>query len=183
MSDDERVERELKFRCADLNDLRDRIKNAEAERTSPAALEDNLIFDRNGELQKRGCLLRLRYDAHGARLTFKGPARFEEGVKIREERETGVEAPEELCAVLQYLGYETAHRYQKLREEWRLGGVVVCLDRTPIGDFVEFEGDAAGKLAERFGFELSQAERSSYIGLYQEHRRSNPTAPVDMIFS
>lgn len=183
MSGEERVEREVKFRCSDLNSLRERLQSAEAERVSAAALEDNLIFDRAGELQQRGCLLRLRFDVNGARLTYKGPASFEEGVKVREERETAVEDADELRAVLENLGYEAVHRYQKYREEWRVGGVIACLDRTPIGDFVEFEGDAAAKLAQRFGFDPEAAERRSYIGLYQDHRRSNPSAPEEMIFS
>lgn len=183
MSNEERVERELKFRCSDLNDLRDRLQESEAERISASALEDNLVFDREGELKGRGSLLRLRFDDNGARLTFKGPATFEDGVKIREERETGISDPEELRAVLEHLGFEIIQRYQKYREEWRLGGVIVCLDRTPIGDFVEFEGEAASRLAKRFGLETEEAERLSYLELYQAHRRDNPTAPKEMVFS
>jgi len=183
MSGEERVERELKFRCSDLNDLRDRLHEAEAERISASTLEDNLVFDRDGDLGSRGTLLRLRFDDNGARLTYKGPATFEDGVKIREERETAISDPEELRAVLEHLGFEAVQRYQKYREEWRLGGVIVCLDRTPIGDFVEFEGDAAAKLAKRFGLETDAAERLSYLELYQVHRRKNPEAPREMVFS
>lgn len=183
MSEKERVERELKFACSDLNELRDRLEAAEAERISAAALEDNLIFDRDGELVAANCLLRLRFDTHGARLTYKGPPTYEGGVKIREEIETSISKPEELRAILENLGYRKVQRYQKYREEWRLGGVIVCLDRTPIGHFVEFEGDAAGKLAERFGLDPQQAERRSYISIYQDYRKTEPTAPEEMVFS
>jgi adenylate cyclase class 2 len=183
MSGEERVERELKFRCSDLSELRDRLQAAEAERLCSSALEDNLIWDRDGELASSGRLLRLRFDSHGARLTYKGPPTFEQGLKIRAEIETAVEKPEELRAILENLGYEKTQRYQKYREEWRLGGVVVCLDRTPIGDFVEFEGDAAAKLAERFGLDPKEAERRSYLMIYQDHRKVEPTAPEEMVFS
>jgi adenylate cyclase class 2 len=183
MGDEERVERELKFPCSDLNELRELLQAAEAERLCTSALEDNLIWDRGGELVKSGRLLRLRFDSHGARLTYKGSPSFEDGLKIRQEIETGVEKPAELRAILESLGYEKIQRYQKYREEWRLGGVIICLDRTPIGDFVEFEGDAASRLAERFGLDPRQAERRSYLKIYQDHRETDPTAPEEMVFS
>ena len=183
MSDEERVERELKFPCSDLNSLREHLQTAEAEKVSASSLEDNLIFDRNGELASAGCLLRLRFDDRGACLTYKGPATYEEGVKIREEIETEVDKPMELRAILENLGYAKVQRYQKYREEWRLGGVIVCLDRTPVGDFVEFEGDAAAKLAKRFGLDPQTAERRSYLKIYQDHRELEPTAPEEMVFS
>ena len=183
MSDEERVERELKFPCSDLNELRERLQAAEAERLCSSALEDNLIWDRDGELVESGCLLRLRFDSHGARLTYKGPPTYEDGLKIREEIETGVEKPAELQAILENLGYEQIQQYQKYREEWRLGGVIICLDRTPIGDFVEFEGDAASRLAERFGLDPKEAELRSYLKLYEDYRKTEPTAPEEMVFS
>jgi adenylate cyclase class 2 len=181
MDGGDRTERELKFRCADLEEFRQRLQ-ATAERVSTVAFEDNILFDRNGELAGRGVLLRLRRDGHGACLTFKGVARFEDGLKVREERETRVGDADELQAVLSRLGYEPVQRYQKYREEWRLGSVVICLDRTPVGDFVEFEGSAAAAVAEQLGMDLQRAERLSYLELYREHRRENPSAPEDMIF-
>ena len=183
MSGEERVERELKFPCSDLNSLREQLQAAEAERVSASALEDNLIYDRGGELASAGRLLRLRFDDNGACLTYKGPATYDGGLKIREEIETAVGKPAELRAILENLGYKKVQRYQKYREEWRLGGVIVCLDRTPIGDFAEFEGDAAAKLAERFGLDPKTAERRSYLQIYKDHREVEPTAPEEMVFS
>jgi adenylate cyclase class 2 len=181
MAGTERTERELKFRCADLDEFRQRLQ-ATAEKVSEVAFEDNILFDRDGELAGRGALLRLRRDGHGAHLTFKGAASFEGGVKVREERETRVEEPDELQAVLDRLGYEPVQRYQKYREEWRLGSVVICLDTTPVGDFVEFEGSAAVAVAEQFGMDVQRAETLSYLDIYREHRREHPSAPQDMIF-
>jgi adenylate cyclase class 2 len=179
---EEKLERELKFACAELNSLRERLLDAEAERRSASALEDNLVFDRNDELRAAGTLLRLRRDAHGARLTFKGAASFDGGVKVREERETALDDGDEMERILERLGFSVEHRYQKYREEWQLGGVIVCLDRTPIGTYVEFEGDGAGKLARRFGFDVAAAERRTYLEIYEDHRRSDPSAPRDMVF-
>jgi predicted adenylyl cyclase CyaB len=115
-------------------------------------------------------------------LTFKGPARFEEGSKIRSEREVGVDGHESVVAILGALGFDVSRRYEKFRETWRLGGVLVCLDHTPIGDFVEFEGSKADQVAKRFRFTPIEAERKNYLGLYEEYRQEHPEAPEDMVF-
>ena len=181
-TDNEPEERELKFRCDDLSALRERLVQAEAERISPSVKEINWVLDRAGELEREGRLLRVRSQPASATLTFKGPARFEEGTKIRAEREVGVDDLEGLLAILRALGYETRRRYEKFRETWRLGGVSVCLDHTPIGDFVEFEGAKADQVATRFRYSTAAAERGNYLELYEDYRRSHPDAPEDMVF-
>jgi adenylate cyclase class 2 len=176
------VERELKFASVDLSGLRDRLEELEAEKTSPASFEDNWIFDRKGELESEKSLLRLRLDGQGARVTFKGPPIFEEGVKIRKEIETTVGDGGVARELLESLGYGVVSRYQKYREEWHLGGVVIALDHTPIGDFAEFEGDGAATVARRSGFEVATAVEDSYLGLYRAHLREHPDAPPEMTF-
>jgi len=175
-------ERELKFSCPSLEDLREQLREMDAERLAAANSEDNWIYDREDELRKSRRLLRLRIDRQGARLTFKGPPRFEDEVKVRVEHETEVDDADQIHSILESLGYRVFRRYQKKREEWHLGGVTVALDHTPIGDFVEFEGDGAGAVARRFGFELDQSERLSYVELYESYREKNPDAPPDMVF-
>lgn len=175
-------EKELKFACASLEDLRERLRQMEAERLAAAGSEDNWIYDRNKKLTNAKELLRLRIDRKGARLTYKGAPRFEDDLKIRVEHETEVEDADQIHSILENLGFSVVHRYQKKREEWHVGGVTVALDHTPIGDFVEFEGDGAGSIARRFGFDLEQSERLSYVELYQSYREQNPDAPPDMVF-
>lgn len=176
-------ERELKFLCPSLEDLRERLRELEAERLSAASSEDNFVYDRENRLRKAGELLRLRIEPRGARLTFKGQARFEEQVKVRVEHETEVADAEQMDAILGQLGFAVVRRYQKKREEWHLGGVTVSLDHTPIGDFAEFEGGGAAAVAKRCGFALEEAENRTYVELYEDYRRDNPDAPPDMVFS
>ncbi len=176
------VERELKFADVDLDDLRERLAGLEAESDGPAALEDNWIFDRGGELQRGESVLRLRYDRRGTRLTFKGPARFEGSVKIRPEHETKVEDAVELRRILAALGYEPVRRYQKYREEWRLGSLTIALDHTPIGDFAEIEGEGCETVARRLGLESEHAEKRNYLLLYKDYLKEHPGAPPDMVF-
>ena len=176
-------ERELKFGAVELPQVRDRLLELQAERVAPPAFEDNWIFDRGkGELQKEGAVLRLRVDGHGAQLTLKGPAKWEETTKVRSELETRLDDAEVMQEILRRLGYTVARRYQKMREEWRLGAIIICLDHTPIGDFVEFEGQDADKLAKRCGFAPDAAERRSYLELYEDHLKANPDEPSDMVF-
>jgi len=176
-------ERELKFPCDNLEGMRERLLTFEAERLAAGGAEENVIYDRKDRLQKRGEVLRLRRDRKGWWLTFKGAATFEDGVKVRLERQTEVENGDELHAILLGLGYEVVKRYEKKREEWRLGGVMVALDHTPIGDFVEFEGSGAAKVARRCEFDVEQAETRTYLELYEDYRRQHPEAPPNMVFS
>lgn len=154
----------------------------QAERRAPASFEDNWLLDKDRELESADCLLRLRIDGRGAALTFKGPAHFEGRMKLREEHETAVDNPEAARTLLERLGFNAVRRYQKVREEWQIGGVTIALDHTPIGDFAEFEGEGADTVARRCGFDLDKAERRTYMRLYDEYFREHPEAPPDMVF-
>lgn len=176
------LERELKFAEVEHDRLRDRLIEMEAERVWSSALEENWLFDQGGKLEKGDRLLRLRRDTRGAWLTYKGPAKLEGRVKVRLEHETEVGDADETRALLESLGYEVTRRYEKKRELWRVGGVTVALDRTPIGDFAELEGEAAEALSKRLGLDPDRAERRNYLRLYQDYREDNPDAPPDMTF-
>lgn len=176
------AEREIKFRVDDRSALLGRLVELEAEQVNSSQFEDNWVFDRGDELRGRHCVLRLRVDGQGAYLTFKGPPRFDGIVKVREEHETSVEEPEAVRALLEAIGFEAVTRYQKKREEWLVGGITVALDNTPIGNFVEFEGEGVEKLAARCGFEDHEAERRTYLELWADYRREHPEAPEEMVF-
>ena len=182
MKNKDGFEREIKFQGVELEALRDRLTELEAERLRPAAFEDNWILDRNGELLASGRILRLRADGQRARMTFKGPMRLEGNLKVREEREIEVSDPDEARALFESLGYAVVRRYQKMREEWQLGGVTIALDHTPIGDFAEFEGDGAETVAKRCGLDPEKGERRSYLRLYEDYLKEHPEAPPEMVF-
>jgi adenylate cyclase class 2 len=182
MSRNEGYERELKFADVDLNALRVRLLELSAEKQGPPTLEDNWIFDRDNQLAEGERLLRLRLDGRGCKLTYKGPASFESSVKVRQEIETGIEDIDKARAILEALGYQLVRRYQKWREEWLLGSIVISLDHTPIGDFAEFEGEGCETVAKRSNLDLSKAEKRNYLQLYEEYLKEHPDAPLDMIF-
>ena len=179
------LEHEIKVPVPSLEAVRERLRGVGAERRHEATFEENWVLDdRGGTLGASGCLLRVRRWGDAAWLTFKGPARFAGGVKTREELETAVGDPETALRLLAALGFAPVRRYQKWREAWRLAGVVVTLDRTPMGTFVELEGppDAIPGAAAALAVAVADAVPGSYLALWAAYRAAHPGAPEDMVF-
>lgn len=165
----EPTETEVKLRLADLTTARETVVRLGAELVRPRHLEDNVLFDvASGALQEAGTVLRLRRTPRRAVLTFKGPRRVEDSIKVREERETVVEDADALEGILGQLGYRRIFRYQKYRESWRHRGQKIELDETPVGTFLEIEGDPVGirAVAAELGFGESDYLTESYVGLF-----------------
>jgi adenylate cyclase class 2 len=118
-----------------------------------------------------------------ARLTYKGPVQDEGSAsfhghryKIREEHELCLEDAGALARVFEGMGLRPWFRYEKYRTTYRLPGVaglLVELDETPIGDFLELEGDSAAidRGAAILGYRLTDYIAKSYGQLFLEQRR------------
>jgi adenylate cyclase class 2 len=137
--------------------------------------EENRLYDSpRRRLRRRGQVLRLRTldGGPGGVLTLKGPADFDGAVKRRDEHEVAVADADGLAVLLAGLGYRLTGTYRKLREEWRLDGVLVALDQLAFGRFVELEGPAEQivPLAEQLGLRHEQAERAGYPTLAARYR-------------
>lgn len=180
-----REEIEIKLPCRSLETVRESLRERHAESLSPLHLETNDLYDdRDGGLAGSGRTLRLRRANGETILTYKGPARFEGGIKTREERETSVSDAGEAEQILAGLGFAPRFRYEKRREEWKLAECIVALDQTPIGDFVEIEGDpsAIRQVVATLGLDPSEAIPYSYAKLYALRRQKDPSLPSDMTF-
>lgn len=163
------TETEIKLRLSGAPAGREALVAAGAVLVHPRELEDNLLFaDSGGVRLAEGGVLRLRRRPRGAVLTFKGPRRLVEGLKTRDEIETGVSDPDALQLVLERLGFRPAFRYQKYRETWSFSGQEVVVDETPIGDFLEIEGEPEGihRAAAALGFRPSDYITESYVSLF-----------------
>jgi adenylate cyclase class 2 len=162
-------ETEIKLRVADVSAARAALARAGAQLARERHLEDNVLYDDgHGSLRAAGTVLRLRTTPAGGVLTFKGPREDHDGLKSREERETRVEDPEALRVILGRLGFRPLFRYQKYRETWRHRGQEVEVDETPIGAFLEIEGDAEGihAVAAELGFSRADYVLDSYVALF-----------------
>jgi adenylate cyclase class 2 len=176
---------EVKLPCADLEAVRRVLAQKGARPVSDLHEEVNDLFDdTERRLSARGAALRLRRAGGRNILTYKGPARFVSGVKVREERETEVLDGEAARAILAGLGFSPTFRYEKRREEWLYEGCAVALDETPIGRFVEVEGEptAIRRAVAALSLDFSEAIPYSYARLYLDLRSKDPTLPPDMVF-
>lgn len=177
---------EVKLPCEDLEGARRRLEGAGARLRAAKHDESNDLYDDSeGRLAREGRALRLRDAGGKAILTFKGPARFERGVKIREEREVEVSDRGEAAAILANLGFTRRFSYEKRREEWDFADCVVALDETPIGAFVEIEGDPGSirRVVAALELDFADALPYSYARLYSLKRQKDSSLPEDMVFA
>ena len=150
----------------------------------PRRLQRDALFDSNaGTLKTRGCALRVRSDAGTTVLTFKGMP-LPGLMKIREEHETVVADADALSRVLGGLGFQVWFRYEKYREEFTAPGVVIAIDETPVGTFVEIEGDENAIITMSHALGRSEADfiRLSYRTLFVQEREAAGLEGPDMVF-
>ncbi len=118
-----------------------------------------------------------------SRLTFKGPV--QPGImKMREELETVVGDGDLLLRVLKELGLHVWFRYEKYREEFAREDVIVAIDETPVGVYVEIEGSETGiaSMAAALGRQESDYIQDSYRGLFLQQRAAFGITGQDMVF-
>lgn len=163
---------ELKFRLADGGEherLRATLRSLGAQPTG-SEQEENLMFDDlDGHLVAAGSILRVRLLNGGpkAKLTYKGAARYNAGVKSRREIETEVADGGKMRALLEALEFQMNLAYTKQRETWQIGEVEVALDTLVFGHYCEIEGPEAEirDLARALGLDEAQAEAEGYPSL------------------
>jgi len=174
---------EIKLPFASPEQARTALQTLGAAPFTPREFEDNVLFDRaHDALKPQGKLLRLRRIGSRAIVTMKSPVQGEYRHKVRIEDETSVDRPDAMEKILVGLGLTPRYRYQKYRAEFRLGALHICLDETPIGCFVELEGepDEIDRTAEKLGFSPADYVRESYRELHEQAAGSDD--PGDLIF-
>jgi adenylate cyclase class 2 len=179
------IETEVKVKIDDAESFCRRLEVWEPEILSGRHFEDNHLLDYpDGRLRAGQCLIRVRHALDRAFLTFKGPPKAEGIFKTREELETGLGSADVACRIFERLGLCLWFRYQKYRREYRVDGVHVAVDETPVGNYVEFEGseEEIHALARRLGIDPSEFSKSSYYSLYLQHCREKGVAPRHMVF-
>jgi len=168
-----------------------------------------------GGLAKHGQLLRIRTETQDVKgkskkglpnkrimLTFKRPVTRPAAAeassvdhsshKVREEIEMEVTEAAKLKEIFEGLGMSGWFRYEKYRTTYQLPaskawakGLLIELDETPIGTFVELEGPAPAidRAAAELGYSKRDYVLKNYVTLYVEDCRRRGEQPVHMLFT
>jgi len=191
------VEVEVKIAVTSAAKARKILREGKFHAEGSRLFERNLVLDSaQGNLKRKGLLLRLRTTGNGAKTgealcTFKGPAsETRTRHKIRIEREFTTGDSEECLAVFAGVGFHPAFRYEKFRtkfsrsrrEAGKQGHIV--LDETPIGVFLELEGPGAwiDRTAKDLGFSRNDYITMSYARLWEKWREEHAIPAGDMVF-
>lgn len=112
--------------------------------------------------------------------------------KVREEIEAQVADSPNLIRIFEGLGMRGWFRYEKYRTTYQLPsakswarGLLIELDETPIGTFVELEGPphAIDRAATELGYTKSNYILTNYLSLYVEDCRRKGVQPQNMLFA
>jgi adenylate cyclase, class 2 len=166
------------------------------------------------DLRKREQLLRTRIETPDGKivgrrktasqpglLTFKGrvasrrvrPGKWtnRERHKVREEIEFRIDDAAKLGKILEELGMHPSFHYEKYRTTFQLPaarrwakGLLIELDETPIGTFMELEGPprAIDRAAKELGFSKKDYILTNYLRLNAEECRRRGVKVGDMVF-
>ena len=161
---------EVKFYLKDLRKMEARLREFEARLVQARVHEKNIRFDtRDRDLRRENRVLRLRRDER-VRLTYKGPSRNDAGVLSRTEIEVTVDDFEKARQFLEAFGFEKSFFYEKYRTTYEIDGLHLMLDETPLGSFIEIEGENADSihaLSEKLGLNWDAAVAASYAALFE----------------
>jgi adenylate cyclase, class 2 len=180
------LEREIKLRFESADVARQRILGPGIGATTLRGRrlqEDCLLDSRDDALFQRRCVLRVRIEGGKSLLTFKGPVQ-PGAMKVREEHETVVADGDALLTVLNELGLRIWFRYEKYREEFAAEDVIIAIDETPVGTFVEIEGgeDQIHRTAAALGKTPDDYITDSYRTLFVEYCQKQGLPGTDMLF-
>jgi adenylate cyclase class 2 len=178
------LEREIKLRFDSVEDARRAVLAAGCTTRLGRRLQADALLDTDDEeLRRRRCVLRVRVENGKSRVTFKGPVQ-PSIMKLREEDETLVGDGEVLLKIFEELGLHIWFRYEKYREEFSYEDVIVAIDETPVGVYVEIEGGEQGieNAAAALGRSRDDYILDSYRSLFLLHREASGLAASDMVF-
>lgn len=178
------IEREIKLRFDTPDAARAAVEASGATPLRGRRFQEDCLFDTADEvLRRQRSVLRIRNEGSRSVLTFKGPVQPGR-MKVREELETVVNDGDMMRQVLERLGLHIWFRYQKYREEFAHEEVVIAVDETPVGTFVEIEGGEAGIVVTAAALGKTPADYilDSYHRLFLRYREALGFGGHDMVF-
>ena len=180
------LEREIKLRFDSAEEARARILALGATPLLGRRLQEDCLLDTEDErLRRQRSTLRVRSEGGKSLLTFKGPAHSRPRSRSAKSTKPSSPTARRCTTILEELGLHVWFRYEKYREEFSADDVVIAIDETPVGVFVEIEGgeDAIHETARALGRTPADYITDSYRFLFLQHRDANGLAGHDMVFA
>jgi len=136
---------ELKAVVEDVDACRARLETAGAQMTFDGRLEDRRFDTPDHRLRDADQMLRVRSSSDGqnprAALEWKGPTRYEDGYKVREEISASTRDAAAIASILEHLGYAVTSQIDRDVVQYVLGDATIRFERYPSMDLlVEVEG-------------------------------------------
>lgn len=172
------TEIEVKFLDVEIEDVRARLKGAQAKLIQPMRMMRRQVFylvDRN-----RDAYVRVRDEGDKTTMTYK---QFDDlGLHGAKEVEVVVSSFADARSILQNSGLEPKSYQETRRETWQIGDAEVVIDEWPwLRPFVEIEGQseqAVRDAAAQLGFNWSNAV---FGAVTQAYRQQYAYLPPDFI--
>jgi adenylate cyclase, class 2 len=156
------------------------------QESAARVFERNTLFDTPDRgLKQRNEVLRIREAGAKFIVTWKGKGVGSGPHKSRPEIETAIESAKNLRQILNNLGFDAVFVYEKYRTEFQHDADgVVTYDETPIGEFLELEGNTTwiDATARVLGFAGGDYILESYVQLYLQHCKKQGVDPSNMQF-
>jgi adenylate cyclase class 2 len=179
------LEREIKLRFDSPEAARSAVTGIGAVPLRARRLQEDALLDTAaGYLRDRRSALRVRIESGRSLVTLKGPVQAGSAMKLREELETPVGDGALLLRILEAIGFSVWFRYQKYREEFTIDDVIIAVDETPVGTFVEIEGGDRGIAATAQALGRGPADYlvDSYRALFLQQCERDGLKATDMLF-
>ncbi len=133
---------EIKFKVDNLADMKQKIISAGGQLVFHDIFQKTIRFDTAEEsLQQRGTFIRVRSGEKNTMTLKKKLPGADKNYKKRLEIEIEISDIKKAIEILNHLGFTKEHIMEKYRTEYKLGEVILALDKLPFGDYLEIEGE------------------------------------------
>ena len=134
------LEVEAKYRSPGNDLVEKTLIKLGAKKVSEGVMEDLYLVHPGRDFGKSDEALRLRKQAEGAELTYKGPRMAMKNAKAREEITLRTDNPLAVQRILERLGFKEGYVVRKSRTTYQLDKLRVDIDNVEgLGEFIELE--------------------------------------------
>jgi len=173
------IETEVKIKINAVEPIKQKLLEMKAELYKKRALQTDIYLD-NGRLRKKDQTLKIRDNAI---FTYKGPSQKKNNIRSNEEIEIMIDNAAHLQLLLERLGYKQYWKKERYRESYLVNMTQICIDETPMGNFIEIEGKKENivDIAKQLGFSQKNFIADGYGKLWREFAKQNKRKG-DMVF-